>query len=212
MAARGRPRAFDRDQALRRALEVFWEHGYEASSMSMLTTAMGINSPSLYAAFGCKEALYREAIDLYRRTAGRHTHRALAEEPTARDAIEAILRTNITEYCRPEHPHGCLVALSDPVDPDLRAHLRSLRGNTRAAIQDRLAAAATTGELPPGTDTAALAAFYATTLHGLSIQARDGVPRADLDAAADAAMSVWPTVTATAGPAAAPAGRPGSRT
>src|SRR5919112_1807947 len=98
MAERGRPRAFDRSAALRRAMEVFWQCGYEGASLGDLTAAMGINRPSLYAAFGCKEALFREAVALYDAEEGAEADRALRECRTAREAIEAVLRDKARTY------------------------------------------------------------------------------------------------------------------
>ncbi|MBF6482277.1 TetR/AcrR family transcriptional regulator, partial [Nocardia cyriacigeorgica] len=139
MAERGRPRAFDRDVALRRAMEVFWEHGYEGASMTDLTSAMGINSPSLYAAFGGKEALFREAIELYGRTEGGLTARALREEPTARAAIEAMLRDNAVAYTAPDKPHGCMVVLAGSTyttrTESVREFLIDMRKQTSADIE-----------------------------------------------------------------------------
>ncbi|BDU07504.1 TetR/AcrR family transcriptional regulator [Nocardia cyriacigeorgica] len=196
MAERGRPRAFDRDVALRRAMEVFWEHGYEGASMTDLTSAMGINSPSLYAAFGGKEALFREAIELYGRSEGGLTARALREEPTARAAIEAMLRDNAAAYTAPDKPHGCMVVLAGSTyttrTESIREFLVGKRQQTSADIRARLDRGVREGDLPAGTDTAELAGFYTTVLYGLSIQARDGAGPDDLMRAIDRAMAAWP--------------------
>ncbi|MFC4126762.1 TetR/AcrR family transcriptional regulator [Nocardia rhizosphaerae] len=194
MAERGRPRGFDRDAALRRAMEVFWERGYDGASMSDLTAAMGINSPSLYAAFGDKEALFRAAVELYGRTEGSHTARALREEPTAYAAIAAMLRGNVVTYTDPCLPHGCMVVLAGatytPRTAPVREFLVEARRRTTADIRARLDRGVRDGDLKPDTDTAALAALYSTVLYGLSIQARDGVGSAELRAAVDSALTV----------------------
>src|SRR5918996_4164529 len=109
MAERGRPRSFDRAAALRRAMEVFWAKGYDGASLSDLTAAMGINSPSLYAAFGSKEGLFREAVALYGATEGTEIWEALPQAPTAREAIERFLRASALSFTRPDRPAGCLV-------------------------------------------------------------------------------------------------------
>src|SRR5690349_7428825 len=112
MAERGRPRSFDRTEALSRAMEVFWTRGYEGASMAELTGAMGIGAPSLYAAFGSKEALFREAIDHYGRTEGPEIQAAVAAAPTARDAVEAYLTERSRVFTRPGKPRGCMIVLS----------------------------------------------------------------------------------------------------
>ncbi|WP_327119387.1 TetR/AcrR family transcriptional regulator [Nocardia sp. NBC_01730] len=196
MADRGRPRAFDRADALRRAMEVFWEHGYEGSSMSDLTAAMGINSPSLYAAFGGKEALFREAVGLYGRTDGGYTNRALQDEPTARAGIEAMLRDNAAAYTEENKPHGCMVVLAGSTyttrSASIRDFLTEKRRETTEGIRMRLDRGVVEGDLPAGTNTSALSSFYTTVLYGLSIQARDGASLADLTASIDCAMAAWP--------------------
>ncbi|MEW1737220.1 TetR/AcrR family transcriptional regulator [Nocardia beijingensis] len=196
MAERGRPRAFDRAEALRRAMEVFWEHGYEGASMSDLTAAMGINSPSLYAAFGGKEALFRAAVELYGHTDGGYTARALREQPTARAAVEAMLRDNAAAYTEADKPHGCMVVLAGSTyttrNTGVRDFLIDKRRATTEDIRRRLKRGVAEGDLPPGTDTAALAGFYTTVLYGLSIQARDGASAAELTASIDCAMAAWP--------------------
>ncbi|RUW44539.1 TetR/AcrR family transcriptional regulator, partial [Mesorhizobium sp. M8A.F.Ca.ET.021.01.1.1] len=111
MSERGRPRTFDRTAALRRAMDVFWAKGYEGASISDLAAAMGINSPSLYAAYGSKEALFLEATDLYSRVEGADIWLALEEAPTARLAIERFLHRTAKAYSQTDRPQGCLIAL-----------------------------------------------------------------------------------------------------
>ncbi|TCJ89581.1 TetR/AcrR family transcriptional regulator [Nocardia alba] len=199
MAERGRPRGFDRDVALRRAMEAFWELGYDGASMSDLTAAMGINSPSLYAAFGDKESLFRAAVELYGRTEGSHTAGALREQPTAYAAIEAMLRDNITHYTDPGLPNGCMVVLAGATyttrNAAVREFLVQARRHTTADIRARLDRGVVDGDLAPGTDTASLAMLYSTVLYGLSIQARDGVGPDELSAAVDSALRTLDAVT-----------------
>ncbi|HVX43598.1 MAG TPA: TetR/AcrR family transcriptional regulator [Mycobacteriales bacterium] len=193
---RGRPREFDRDAALEKALRVFWELGYDAASVGELTRAMGISSPSLYAAFGSKQQLFTEALERYGQGAGSYTPRALHSTGPARAAVEAMLRDNADAYADGDTPAGCLVILAAPTctreNAAANADLRHRRQNTGRALQRRIERAIADGELPPGTDAAGLATFYLTVLHGLSIQARDGADRALLHAAIDAALRAWP--------------------
>ncbi|XXX56001.1 TetR/AcrR family transcriptional regulator [Sorangium sp. So ce124] len=198
MVGRGRPRSFDRSAALRRAMEVFWERGYEGTSLSDLTAAMGINSPSLYAAFGCKEALFREAVALYTEVEGATTNRALRDEPTARGAVEAMLRGNVEGYVTPGKPSGCMVVLAatlgTPENERVRSYLAGCRRAALDALRRRLDRGVVEGDVPAGTDTAALAAFYTAVLQGLSLQARDGASREALQAIVDCAMAAWETL------------------
>jgi AcrR family transcriptional regulator len=195
MARRGRPRSFNREAALRRAMEVFWRRGYEGAAVSDLTRAMGINAPSLYAAFGCKEALFRESVALYNATDGAMTDRALEAAPTARQAVEDMLRVNAAAYVNPRRPPGCMVTLAatigTPESADVRAFLAQCRQEAEDALQRRLARGVAEGDLPASADIAALAAFYYTVLQGLSIQARDGASRKALSAIVDCAMAAW---------------------
>ena len=192
----GRPRAFDRDAALDRAVIEFWRHGYEATSVAGLTAAMGIRPPSLYAAFGDKRALFSEAVRRYGATWGAPAGRALAEEPDARAAIARLLREMAADYTDPAHPPGCLVvsaATNCTADAeDVKAELRDLREQSKNAIRDRITADIDAGRFPADTDPVALATFFAAVIQGMSTQACDGVPREVLEAAVETALLVLP--------------------
>jgi AcrR family transcriptional regulator len=193
---RGRPRTFDRQEALSAALRVFREHGYEGASLADLQEAMGgISPPSLYAAFGSKEQLFKEAVALYREHIQAAIRPAIAETSTARAAIKAMLRTSVIMSTEPGEPRGCLLVqgaiLCSPSSDDVQGYLHELRVETHRTVTKRLKAGLADGDVPKGTDIAALASFYTTLIHGLSIQARDGASRASLMAAVDCAMAAW---------------------
>jgi TetR/AcrR family transcriptional regulator, copper-responsive repressor len=193
---RGRPRSFDRAAALEHALEQFWRYGYEATSISMLTKAMGISPPSLYAAFGDKRTLFREVVEHYAETWGRYGTRPLAEEATARAAVERILHAAAEEYTNPMHPPGCLVISGATnvaeADADVKGELRAYRERAKLAITAKIAAEVEVGLLPPDTDAAAFGSFYASVIQGMNAQAVDGAGRAELDRIAETAMLAWP--------------------
>ncbi|WP_327234504.1 TetR/AcrR family transcriptional regulator [Streptomyces sp. NBC_01317] len=195
MTERGRPLTFDRAAALRRAMETFWELGYEGAKMTDLTGAMGINSTSLYNSFGSKEQLFYEAVALYDSTVGSATHRALSDEPTVRGAIEAMLRGNLDAFTDPRTPSGCMIVLAatncGTRNKGVGDHLAWRRRNAVAALEERLEQAVDEGELPPDANVEGIAAFYSTVLHGLSVEARDGVAPRKLESAVDTAMSAW---------------------
>lgn len=195
---RGRPRVLDRETALESALLLFWRQGYEGTSIADLTEAMGVTPPSLYAAFGSKEQLYREALDLYAASHGSFLTRALAEEPTARGAIERILHEAVRFYTEGPLPRGCMLAngilTCAPEHAEIAGELSRRRLTTIAGIKARLNRAVREGEFDAATDTKALAAYYGAIIQGLSIQARDGVSRKTLASIVAAALSVWPTV------------------
>lgn len=197
MSERGRPRSFDREAALQQAMEVFWARGFEGTSMADLTVAMGIKAPSLYAAFGDKETLFREAVEHYRTTDGSLTSKALHEAVTTREAIERMLMAATRTLTLKGKPHGCLVVLGAtncaPSNGAANEFLRGLRLATSQDIRGRLAQGAENGELPKGANIDDLTAYFVTVLHGMSLQARDGAARKTLEAIVRTAMAIWPT-------------------
>jgi AcrR family transcriptional regulator len=201
MAPRGRPRTFDRADALRRAMEVFWDHGYEATSMSDLTEAMGINSPSLYAAFGSKEDLFREAVAYYNETLGATAATELRERPTAREAIAAVLRHHAQVFCDPGYPRGCMIVLAANTCSDRARSVHEYLADWRMVLErdfrDRIERGIAEGDVPAGVDAAAVAAFYNTVNHGMAIQARDGADHSKLSAIAEGAIAAWDGLVGT---------------
>ena len=168
------------EQALEAALMEFWRHGYEATSIAVLTKAMGINPPSLYAAFGDKRKLFSAAVERYARTHGDYGARALGQS-TARGVVETMLRLAATEYTGADHPPGCLVidgaTNTSDASQDVAEELRGYREGTKQAIADRIAVDVEAGKLPAVTDAAALATFFAAVIQGMSTQARTGLVR-----------------------------------
>jgi AcrR family transcriptional regulator len=200
MATRGRPRTFDPDIALHQALALFWERGYEGTSLNDLAEAMGIASASIYACFGNKEDLFRQVMALYGATAGEPPRRALQEQPTARAAIHAMLRATADQITRPDAAHYCMLILAAPTgaveNHAVREFLADRRRDMHTTIKDRLARGLAEGDLTaPPASLDALARYYTTVVQGLSIQARDGATRAELEAVITCAMAAWDTLT-----------------
>ena len=199
MATRGRPRSFDPDIALRQALDVFWERGYEGTSLNDLAAAMGIASASIYACWGSKEELFRQVMWLYGTTSGEPPRRALREEPTARAAIQAMLGATADQVTGPDTPHYCMLILAAPTgaveNHQVREFLADLRRDMFVTIRDRLARGVADGDLSaPPESLDGIARYYTTVVQGLSIQARDGAIRADLETVITCAMAAWDTL------------------
>lgn len=202
--SRGRPRTFDKGQALEKALTLFWQNGYEGTSINDLTAALGIAAPSIYAAFGSKDALYREAVDLYLSTRSERLVRALGKAGPARAAVEAMLREAADAFAAADGPRGCLVATGvlHPAKENRRIGdlTASLRRQMREAIERRLHDAKSNGEFARRVDLAALASYYAAVIQGMSVQAIDGASRVCLRNVAKFAMAAWPSPQATKQP------------
>ncbi|MGW5350552.1 TetR/AcrR family transcriptional regulator [Streptomyces sp. NPDC004031] len=183
------------------ATRLFWERGYEATSIGDLTEAMGIRPGSLYAAFGDKKSLFHEVVRVYGDTpTGAFLGRALAEEPTARDAVARMLREAAVNYVCTSHPAGCLTISAatnvSPQDAEVQTFLCGLRTANIDAFEARLRTAEQAGELPAGTDARSLAAYFAAVLQGMSQRARDGATAQELAATAELALAAWPEAAA----------------
>ncbi|ARD12246.1 MULTISPECIES: TetR/AcrR family transcriptional regulator [Pseudomonas] len=205
MAKMGRPRTFDRDVAINQALHLFWEHGYDATSLSQLKANIGggITAPSFYAAFGSKQALFNEVMERYLATHGRVTDSLFDNTLPPREAIELTLRRSAKMQCEPDHPKGCLVALGlmsacTEESKAISEPLAKARNLNRAGIVACIHRAVAAGELPATVIPETLAAAFDSFLLGLSTLARDGVPYATLDAAVTQMMGLWDSMRSVA--------------
>jgi AcrR family transcriptional regulator len=189
MADRGRPRKFDRHEALLQAMNIFWAKGYEGTQLTDLTAAMGINPPSFYAAFGSKEAAFREAVELYEATVAAGPLRALETNESTREAIRAMLIGGVDRA----GSVGCMMMLGVvnclPANEPLRALLLSIRQRGREAIRRRLERGVREGDIPPDTDVERLTTFYSAIPQAISLQARDGASREQLEDVVISAMA-----------------------
>ena len=195
-ACKGRPREFDLDEALAAALRVFWTKGYDGASLTDLTDAMGITRPSLYAAFGNKEALFRKALDLYEREKLAYVGEAL-KAPTSRQVAERLLRGALemqTSDC--EQPRGCMRVISSvacgPEADSIRADLVERRQSSQRALCDRMQRAKEEGDLPAQTDVDGLCAYLGAILQGMAVQAGSGATKAQLESLVETSLAMWP--------------------
>lgn len=192
---RGRPSKFDPEASLEIAMGLFWAHGYEGTSIAELTDAMGINKPSLYAAFSSKEELFEKALQQY--IAGPIAFISVAfDEPTAYRMVEKLLWESAKSLTEPDRPHGCMInigSLSCGVQTEaVKQLLIKQRQTLEAALIARMQRASLAGELDEGTDPAALAKYIATVHQGMSVQAASGASRESLLAVARTVLSLWP--------------------
>lgn len=204
MAQMGRPRTFDRELALEQAMQLFWEQGYESTSLSQLKARMGagISAPSFYAAFGSKEALFHEAVQRYLASHGQVTECLWDDELAPREAIERALRRSIRMQCEAGHPKGCMVSLGVMSAPSaeyagVARPLADSRERTRAGLRHCVERGIRIDELAADTDAWVMATVFDSFLLGVSIQARDGVPCAQIEGALSQVLQVWDAARAS---------------
>lgn len=194
--ARGRPRSFDRDAALEIAMRLFWQHGYEATSLAQLTAAIGVGAPSLYAAFGDKEALFLETVARYQARGGDQTEALWGNFKTAREAVSSVLAESAIRLTDPASPRGCMVVLSAISCSDQAARVQKELSDCRARwekqMKQRILRGISEGDVPETTNAGALASFYMAVLQGMSLHAKDGASRERLKEIGQAAMQAWP--------------------
>lgn len=196
----GRPRSFDRAKALAAATRLFRERGYDGATLADLQQAMGgISPPSLYAAFGSKEELFKESVASYMEATAQAGRCALDDSSiSTREAIEQVLRAAVAQSTRSGEPRGCMLVLGAlncaAEESDHRSvsdHLHGLRVTSYRTIADRIRRGIREGDLAKGTDVDGLTTFVTALVNGVSVLARDGASRASLNAAVAHAMRAW---------------------
>jgi AcrR family transcriptional regulator len=194
---RGRPPTFDRETALSAAVSLFWRHGYEGTSIAMLTAAMGTTAPTLYAAFGSKDELFREALARYQgHDSGASTTPVKPVDAKFIEKLERYLTTTARQFISPNKPKGCMVLIGalqhGPEGDAAAAATTCARDQTLQRFRRELENSMRTGEIPAGVNCGALARFYCAIVQGMAVQATDGASLEDLDSIANLALSVWP--------------------
>lgn len=193
---RGRPKTFDRALALSAATELFWRHGYDGTSINDLTGAIGCTPPTLYALFGSKQSLYREVLQEYERRGDATRAPKLAASKTVYQAIETVLRLSAEHFSQPGKPLGCLLTTASQYcaaeNIDIERMLTEKRKESLNALAHMMRHARDSGELPQDAAPEALARFYLAIVQGMSVQAKDGAGREELDAIVSTALQAWP--------------------
>jgi len=193
--ALGRPRAFDKEATLEKVVDVFWTHGYEGSSMATLTAATGLSKPSLYAAFGDKEQLFKAAFARYRARQTEFASKALAH-PQVRAGVESLLLGLVDRQTQAGKPHGCLMVhgnlVGTPESRQVREELQLHRRAVVSKLRERLRKAQAEGDFPASVDAADYALFITTLIQGLAVQAAGGASRKSLHRVVKLGMQAWP--------------------
>ena len=199
--SRGRPATFDRDAALNAAVTLFWRHGYDGASVSMLSKAMGVTAPTLYAAFGSKEALYQEALAQYQRRQAQDNAASQKGASTLYERVSATLRSSAATFAASQGTRGCMVLIGSlQSSPDAHAAaevMSAARRNTLAKFVAAFEDAKTRGEVASTTDSAAMARYYLSVIQGMAVQATDGASATELNRVVDLALASWPWKDAT---------------
>jgi AcrR family transcriptional regulator len=197
MNQRGRPKTFETGKALESAMQLFWDRGFEQTCVDDLATAMGIRTSSLYSSFGDKEALFLAAVDFYRTGEGRYYDTAVNDGKTAKEGFTKLFKFAAAEMTRPNRPKGCMLSLAlptcSPKFESLQRELDRIRDAQTDLWVKRLKEAVLTKEIPQSTNLELLAAFFRTTLCGMSLQARTGASEKTLLDIGKLALQVWPS-------------------
>ncbi|HBX0026127.1 TPA: TetR family transcriptional regulator [Klebsiella pneumoniae] len=207
--SRGRPKVFDRDAALDKAMTLFWQHGYEATSLADLVEATGAKAPTLYAEFVNKEGLFRAVLDRYiSRFAAKHEAVLFAEGKSVDRALRDYFTAVATCFTSKETPAGCFTSKETPAgcfiintsaalaasSTDIANTIKSRHAMQEQALTQFLQQRQAQGELPAGRDVAQLAQFLNCVLQGMSISAREGADFDKLMQITDTTLRLWPQV------------------
>lgn len=197
MSPAGRPRTFDREEALKKAMLIFWQKGFEGTTMADLIAAIGMKAPSVYAAFGNKDALFREAVELYKSQIEQGPFKALSESASILNAIENSLSESVRMISGPEASSCLIMAGAINCAPEHQEHvqyLRDLRAGYKETLRERFAQAIEDGQLLEGTDADDLAEFYFGFIHGLALRAKDGSTKKELQSSCKFALQILKSV------------------